>query len=523
MMLWNVLFISNVPFTGLSEFATATLGYPLGLVWMLPFLVLYPVLPFLWGRRAQQWWVAGLAYGLGTGVLYVLVLFETMVRFPDDPYGEGALISTVGLIGVSLTLALAASFAGWWWRERSAPPPRRGLVHFWGAGGRWRPGAVRGISRFAPVAAGALIILLAAGLFFRVGPGAARLDVGAAGSSTRSPGSQTTLEDISMVSPSEGWAVGQSQASIDDGDTRVLLMHLQDGVWSHADVPISGYLNCVSMVSATDGWAGGTMGFLHYNGTTWTVAQTHLNWEPKHIQMLSATDGWAIGLPGALAHYDGHRWTKEPLPAPYTGDAAVDFTGLSMTSASDGWAIANIMMSRADQFSTAVLLHYTDGHWEVGQRIKGANLQSISMVSTGDGWALGGESNAIGRDLYHYNGTWVKVESPIIGYPSKELLMMRSATDGWIAYTPASGGVPELLHYNGTGWSHVSLPLVMDKSTDSFEIDGLAVTGAGDALAVGARISNANNSAPLGAGSYVPTVTPMILRDSAGTWSAIED
>jgi hypothetical protein len=69
----------------------------------------------------------------------------------------------------------------------------------------------------------------------------------------------------------------------------------------------------------------------------------------------------------------------------------------------------------------------------------------------------------------------------------------------------------------------VSLPLVMNQNTESFEIDSLALTGADDAWAVGARIWNANDSASLGRGSYIPTVTPMILRDSAGTWSIIED
>jgi hypothetical protein len=119
-MLWSGVFISNVPFTGWSESAIAALGYPLGLIWMLSYYVLYSVLPFLWGRRAKHWWVPGLAYGLGTGLLYILVLFETMMRFPADPYGEGALNSTAEVIGVSLTLALAASFLGWWWRVRSA-------------------------------------------------------------------------------------------------------------------------------------------------------------------------------------------------------------------------------------------------------------------------------------------------------------------------------------------------------------------------------------------------------------------
>jgi hypothetical protein len=127
MILWNALPIRDVPFIGLQDYAYSTLGYPLGLVWMLPFFVLYPILPFVWGRRAQQWWVPGLAYGLGTGLYVVLVYFEQMVvNLPQYEYGGNLggiilswLLSQAGLIVVSLTLALAASFIGWLWRERS--------------------------------------------------------------------------------------------------------------------------------------------------------------------------------------------------------------------------------------------------------------------------------------------------------------------------------------------------------------------------------------------------------------------
>lgn len=98
-------------------------SYPVGQLWvLLPFLVLYPVLPFLWGRRAQHWWVPGLAYGLGTCLVVIVELFNVtvynrMVLF-RDPYVNR--IPFAWISAASLTLALAASFAGWLWRERSA-------------------------------------------------------------------------------------------------------------------------------------------------------------------------------------------------------------------------------------------------------------------------------------------------------------------------------------------------------------------------------------------------------------------
>jgi hypothetical protein len=111
--------------------STGGFPHPVGQLWvLLSFLVLYPVLPFLWGRRAQHWWVPGLAYGLGTGLLVIVELFNGMVynwwtvRFPDPyTYSPDQYVTNIPFAWISaasLTLALAASFVGWWWRERSA-------------------------------------------------------------------------------------------------------------------------------------------------------------------------------------------------------------------------------------------------------------------------------------------------------------------------------------------------------------------------------------------------------------------
>jgi hypothetical protein len=111
--------------------STGGFPHPLGQLWvLLPFLVLYPVLPFLWGRRAQHWWVPGLTYGLGACLLVIVELFNAMVynwwtvRFPDpNMYSPDQYVTNIPFAWISaasLTLALAASFVGWWWRERSA-------------------------------------------------------------------------------------------------------------------------------------------------------------------------------------------------------------------------------------------------------------------------------------------------------------------------------------------------------------------------------------------------------------------
>jgi hypothetical protein len=104
----------------------------LGWLWVLSFLILYLVLPFRWGSRAQHWWAPGLAYGLGIWLLAVLE-FVLTVRLMAERSAESAMasalmgamipflaISYVEISALALSLALVASFVGWLWRERSA-------------------------------------------------------------------------------------------------------------------------------------------------------------------------------------------------------------------------------------------------------------------------------------------------------------------------------------------------------------------------------------------------------------------
>jgi photosystem II stability/assembly factor-like uncharacterized protein len=59
-----------------------------------------------------------------------------------------------------------------------------------------------------------------------------------------------------MVSPTDGWAVGEAGT----------ILHYRDGSWSTVSSPIK-LLFSVAMISPTDGWAvGGSGTILHYSG-----------------------------------------------------------------------------------------------------------------------------------------------------------------------------------------------------------------------------------------------------------------
>jgi photosystem II stability/assembly factor-like uncharacterized protein len=78
-------------------------------------------------------------------------------------------------------------------------------------------------------------------------------------------GGELSLRAITMVSPSEGWAVGEQ------GE----ISHYSNGEWHGVDFITSSDLNSVTMISANEGWAVGTHGtILHYTNGAWQLVDS---------------------------------------------------------------------------------------------------------------------------------------------------------------------------------------------------------------------------------------------------------
>lgn len=91
-------------------FRVLTYGSPLVL---LPFLLLYGSVPFVWGRRARQGWKPGLAFGLGV-VVGLPWLLPGMVYHWDSANAAGSLllVLVVGGIWLLVPFAMLASWLG---------------------------------------------------------------------------------------------------------------------------------------------------------------------------------------------------------------------------------------------------------------------------------------------------------------------------------------------------------------------------------------------------------------------------
>ncbi|HET6312264.1 MAG TPA: hypothetical protein VFH60_00390, partial [Chloroflexia bacterium] len=173
---------------------------------------------------------------------------------------------------------------------------------------------------------------------------------------------------IDMVSPDEGWAVGNFG----------LLSHYMNGTWERVETNDMAPWHDVNMVSRDEGWAGTTAGLMRYDGTNWVPVRDPAIPDVTifGIDMLSPDEGWAVGA-GAILHYKDGRWQREPMPgADPTTDLLFD---LDMVSPDEGWAVGNY----------SVIWHYSGGKWTQYNEPTDSSLESLYMFSAEEGWAAG--------------------------------------------------------------------------------------------------------------------------------------
>ncbi len=410
----------------------------------------------------------------------------------------------------------------------------------------------RVLSGLASLAAVLVIGIIAASLFYsRAHP----QQTGAAGGSMVSTNTTGDLLDVAMVSSNEGWAVGynaiQDESRLPDGNLMlsirdaVLMMHYLHGKWSPVQLPFSGKLTSISMLSATDGWAIGSLDqgtglFLHYDGQSWKqVLNTNApGVDGAHrLYMLSDTDGWAINY--SVWHFDGHSWTAQPIPASLEDGTqnVVVIQDISMTSSTDGWAVGFLQdVTTQLQIPDAVILHYSGGQWTVASTIQGAEIKGIVMTSPDEGWAVGRHafaSNTTSGDvidntplLLHYShGAWSEVPNPLDAADSQHLafehISMLSDLDGWILIgTGVNFRKSATLSYDGTAWQVTRLP-IKGLDTDGAAINSISMTSSRDGWAVGSGGSPKITSTPnaQGTGTVQTVSPPLLLHYQNNAWT----
>jgi hypothetical protein len=293
------------------------------------------------------------------------------------------------------------------------------------------------------------------------------------------------LYSVAMVSTNDGWAVGNKGAAPNGYPYGPFILHWNGNTWSQASISDTGSyygLNSIAMASANDGWAVGGWGshysggntaglgntsgvILHWDGNTWSrwsSSAAHL----FSIAILSTTDVWAVGeywylssllstdsvAGSATTHWDGTTWNEQIQTLHVHG-----LNSIAMVSTNDGWAVGN--------YET---MHWDGNAWTTVSTPITKTLYSVAMVSANDGWAVGANGT-----ILHWDGnTWSQVNSS-----TNNMLIsvaMASANDGWVVGTNGT-----ILHWDGNTWSQASSPVTQT-------LKSITMISANEGWAVGA-------------------------------------
>lgn len=172
----------------------------------------------------------------------------------------------------------------------------------------------------------------------------------------------TTLLNVSMYSPNDGWAVG-SQFNADT--VTGVVAHYQDGAWTQ--VGTFGGANFIRVAAAgpNEAWVvgvgGPTSGILVHclDGACQQVPSP----TPNILSVVSArspSQGWIGGDGAVIFRRDGSQWTQR-TPTYHQ----VSLTGLLIFSDLDGWAIGQ--SGGLSMPAGAVLFRCVNGAWQVYQ------------------------------------------------------------------------------------------------------------------------------------------------------------
>lgn len=250
------------------------------------------------------------------------------------------------------------------------------------------------------------------------------------------------LNDVAMVSATEGWAVGRNGT----------ILHYQNGEWKQHPSPTSEELLGIDMLSSNLGWiAGRHATVLQYDGTVWQVVpvptgqdlhvveavtptdvwiggyacMVHLSpsgwqaipgeWSVYGIHMLSSAEGWQVGSWGRIFYYSSGQWIRTGSPTDR------HLTGLDLLSASEGWAVGYDWEISHSGF----LLQLTSGGWQSASCPTNPGLWDVDMLSSHDGWAVGEQ----GTILYKETAGWQSVPSPTSN--TLRSVHMLSHSEGW--------------------------------------------------------------------------------------------
>jgi hypothetical protein len=361
----------------------------------------------------------------------------------------------------------------------------------------------RVLARIAAAATG-VAVGLAALAFSPARAGAAQAAVPA--TNYRTAGA---LSGLAAVSAGNAWAVGYAGS---ESARKVLLLHWNGRSWTRVTSPkilngTAGALSAVTVVSANDAWAVGTIGgglgralILHWNGKAWSQA-TGVPAIGGALYGVTATaaGAWAVGVnlgqtvvAPLLLHWNGKAWSRAGIKLNPASQSESILTGVAVTAAKTAWAVGYTSQG----IPNSMLVRWNGKTWSTGTSFPVSGIQrSLEGVATGPrgtAFAVGnGETGPFGGNAtsvplsMRWNGkSWLKTTVSVPKNSGLNSVTFAPGGAAWATgyhYTSASATSALISRWNGKTWASVKVP------GGSYDLAGLGFAAAGNGWAVGAR------------------------------------
>lgn len=288
-------------------------------------------------------------------------------------------------------------------------------------------------------------------------------------------GSFQTFHDISVLSPCSAWAVGENGGPLIeywDGTTWTHQTSASPGpnAWLSSVVAISptnAWAVGTYVPSSYAGWVE------HWNGVSWQLVSTPTLLNASFFEDVTAASAGKVWLVGSVSngsafvnlieHWNGSSWSIDTNPRPGTTSF---FRDVDTVSSKNVWAVGSY--SDNGSLYHTLIEHWNGSKWSKVTSPNGLGssfsnfLEGVSMHSATDGWAVGNYDNINGKQqtlTEHWNGSgWKIVKAPDPGGDLQQNSLMDvadlSASNAWAvgSYSNGSDTKPLVLKWNGRAW-----------------------------------------------------------------------
>lgn len=248
------------------------------------------------------------------------------------------------------------------------------------------------------------------------------------------------LQSVYLTDANHGWAVGSNGC----------ILRFENNVWSDQSINPKVNLSCVVIPGAGEGWICGDT-ILRLVNNVWTVLPGQDTLNLTTMSFTSKNNGWAVNNSRSVFHFDGISWSVNPV-----SNAGGFFYNLSFSDPEHG-IIGSMEM---DGF-----VIYNFNHGSLLPAILTTNIQSVCMIDSTDGYAVGfggwfymGDSSG---HIYKYeNSEWsidTIVETPLLSIHGNGNLVWATGVSGNI-YLKENGKWQLINSPTDQSIAHMSFP-----------------------------------------------------------------